>query len=1019
MPHYRGCGDVDEALHAGFLAAIVESSDDAIIAYAPSGAILTWNRGAEVLFGYSAEEVIGKPMTMLAPPERWPSMVAYSDEILKGTAVPLREGVALRKDGARVNISVTSSLIRSLQGEALGISLIVRDISERLAAQSTRALLASLVEYSDDAIVSAHLDGTIASWNRGAEALFGYSRQEILGQKVGILLAEEQQETVRSTLGVVHQGQKPGTFESPYRRKDGSCFHASTCISPICNAAGEVVGSSAIIRDVSERIRAERLLRDSEERFRIMADGCPTVIWSTNAAGGVQFINRACLDFGVRTYGEVEGREWQLEIHPEDRDEYRAAYWHAIREHLPFRAAARLRRRDGEWRWMDSYAEPRFSADGEYLGHVGLSPDITARKQAEAALQGSEEKFRQLAENIHEVFWMMPPQGNEMLYVSPAYEQVWGKTREDLYANPMAWSEAIHPEDLERAHQVFARQLQGDVIDSEYRIRTPDGQEKWIRDRAFPIRDQTGKLIRVAGIAEEITERRQYEAELIQARVDADAANHAKSRFLANMSHEIRTPMNGVMGMLQLLQDTGLTAEQSRYAELALSSAHSLLALIDDILDLSKIEARKVTLERVSFDLRQMVEELVQVLRVQATAKNLRVKSWISPGIPRLLCGDPYRLRQVLSNLCGNAIKFTERGEIRLEATLEPNGEQGVTIRFSVADTGIGIRADQADVLFSRFAQADSSTTRKYGGTGLGLTICKHLAEMMGGAIGFNSKFGEGSVFWFTAVCDVAQSPPQTVAAHFAKPHMLARTGPKPRVLVVEDNSVNREVAAAQLQKLGYEAVVAAGGVEALDALQREPIDLVLIDCEMPEMDGFETTRRIRMSSRPDLPVVALTANAMPADREQCLRGGMNDYLAKPLELQVLAEMLAKWLPQAGPKLSEPSVFDDQALVRRLMGDRQLAGRVLKSFLGDVPSQLDNLRRRLADADSAGARSQAHMLKGAAATAGADALRAIAQEMERAGTDGELDHCLEALPRAWQKFEEFKSAVEEAGWLPV
>jgi PAS domain S-box-containing protein len=1012
------------------LAAVVECSQDAIAAITPSGNLLTWNRGAEAIFGYSAGEAIGMNVSVLA--ERPAGLANFIERVLQGQTVSQYEGLCRRRDGRRFHVSVTGSPIRDAGGDVVAISAILRDVSERQEAEQTRAFLASIVESSDDAIQGLSPDGTIVSWNRGAEALFGYASEEIIGRHESTLALPEHADHVRECFETIRKGYRISPFDTICRKKDGSLVDVSISISPIHNAAGEVVGAARIARDTGKRVQAERklreseerfrgvfehaqggmcvgsldghlmqvnaafcrmvgyseqellaktwmdlthpddigsalqdqvrfwqerresvdmemrflhrsgnvvwvrvrpslvrdlrrsplyfvvhvediterkrteeALRDSEERFRIMADGCPAIMWVTNAEGGIRFINRAWRDLLGTSYEEMEGRKWQLVLHPDDADEYVAAFRKAVREQTPFRAEARARGADGEWLWVASYAEPRFSPGGEFLGHVGLSPDITDRKRTEQALQASEEKFRQFAENIREVFWMLDPVAREVLYVSPAYAQVWGRSCDSVYRNPLAWSEAIHPDDLERALAWHAGYMRGDPVEAEYRIRTPEGQEKWIRDRAFPIRDGDGQLVRAVGIAEEITAQKRYEAELIRAREGADAANRAKSCFLANMSHEIRTPMNGVLGMVQLLLETDLTAEQMEYVTLAQSSGQALLTLIDDILDLSKIEARKVTLENLHVPLDETVREVIGLLGVQAAAKGLAIHSRVSPEIPSNLVGDPRRLRQVLLNLAGNAVKFTEHGEITLEAALESHGTSSATVRFTITDTGIGIREDTVAALFSPFTQADASTTRKYGGTGLGLAICRQMVELMGGRIGVTSREGQGSTFWFTAVFELASASRRQLLCEVEEGNSGEKCRPAPhgrtgRILVAEDNPTNRIVILAQLGKLGHRAIAVTNGAEAVAAAKGGGYDLVFMDCQMPVMDGFEATRLIRSSNT--VPIVAMTADAMPADRDRCLREGMDDYLAKPVKVKLLSEVLARWLP-AGPEV--------------------------------------------------------------------------------------------------------------------
>jgi signal transduction histidine kinase/DNA-binding response OmpR family regulator len=524
--------------------------------------------------------------------------------------------------------------------------------------------------------------------------------------------------------------------------------------------------------------------------------------------------------------------------------------------------------------------------------------------------------------------------------------------------------------------------------------------------------------------------------------IDAEASNYAKSRFLANMSHEIRTPMNGIIGMNDLMLKTSLSPAQTKYAVAIHNSSELLLSIINDILDLSKIEAGRTDLENVPFDPREAVKSSIGLFVNKVNQKGLALETAIVDDFPPVLVGDPSRFVQILNNLISNAIKFTDSGKITVALTVRELKNNSLLLRCEVRDTGIGISAGSLTNIFNNFAQADSSTTRKYGGTGLGLAIAKHLSELMGGTIGVDSEQGKGSTFWFTAQFGLPASEITAVAKVGALQPLLDHSLSWARVLVVEDNPVNQDLCTEMLHYFGCNATLADSGAKALEALETQAYDLVLMDCQMPGMDGYEVTRIIRRrelekgagvpeNDRPKLKIIALTANAFLGDREKCITAGMDDYLAKPFSLQQLNQVLLHWLgtnqkspaeisPEEPDKTLAPSdkrllVIDRQAIesirsIQRGSGTDFL-GAVIDKFISGFPGFHDNMLQALEDGDTGRIRFLAHNFKSSSAVLGATSLAELCKKLEYLARNDSTEGATELLEQIAEGFLEAKEAL--------
>ena len=1116
----------------------------------PPGRLIEVNDIACRRLGYSREELLQMSPDDIDAPEHGRADDPEFLRKLQQDGHAIIERVHVAKDGHHIPVEINVHMF-TLAGRDVILG-VARDISERKSAEVEYR---TILETTHDGfwIISVQ-DARFLDVNPAACAMLGYSREEMLAMGVADVEAVERPEDTQRHIEAIMDGREE-RFDSRHRHKDGHLIDVEVSVKYIDARGGVIV---VFVRDVTTRRRMESALRDGEQRFRQMFESMSSGVVAYEAVDdGEDFVFTDVNTASERIEGI--GREQMIgkrvtEVFPGIREMglltvFRRVWQTGNAEHFPL--SLYQDGRISSWRENFVYRLP----SGEV---VAIYEDVTRRKQAEEKLKEAGSLLRTVIDTAPmRIFWK--DRESRFLGCNAAFARDAGEAHADDLTGKddfqLVWKAQA---ELYRADDRLVMESGMPKLFYDEVQTTPDGHEIWLRTSKVPLRNEN-EVIGMLGIYEDITASKQTETALVDAKQAAEFANRAKSEFLANMSHEIRTPMNAIIGLSHLALGLELPPKLRDYCTKIQTSSRALLSILNDILDYSKVEAGRLELDEVEFFLEEVLANVSDLFVVHADGKGLELFFEID-SVPPVLVGDPLRLGQVMNNLVGNAVKFTESGEVHVKVEEVAVEGEFVSLRFSVRDTGIGMTPEQAERLFHAFTQADGSITRKYGGTGLGLTISKRLVEMMGGEITVASEPGQGSIFSFTirlrvshagaltrspadlrgmrvlVVDDIDTSrqilreiltswkfvvveaasgpealeilrhtereqaielvlldwkmpgmdgvevareiqrqvrggeipgmPVSIMVTAFGKDQVLqaaqgvrldavlqkpviasnlfdtivgiqgGKTEHAPvstyeistalagaHVLLVEDNQINQQVARELLERYGLVVAVADNGKEALQALQTGTFDAVLMDLQMPVMDGFEATRRIRQDARfRDLPILALSAAVMAQDQADCLAAGMNDHVAKPVVPQEMLETLAKWIRpgaendppfrfvaaarDAGQAMPELPGFDLDTALERLGGNRALLEQLLLNFAGQFGRAADEVDELIRADRKDEAAARAHQIGGAAGNLGAATLHAAANRLERALREGA------AAPGAQEESrEEFSTAL--------
>ena len=1032
-------------LKAGALQrAIFNSANFSSIATDAKGVIQIFNVGAERMLGYAAADVMNKitPADISDPQELIARAKALSIEI--GTPITpgfealvfkasrgiedIYELTYIRKDGSRFGAVVSVTALRDAQDVIIGYLLIGTDNTARQQAEEALlkagALQHAIFNSANFSSIATDAKGVIQIFNVGAERMLGYTAAEVMNKITPADISDPQELIARAqALSVelatpITQGFEALVFkasrgiediyELTYIRKDGSRFPAVVSVTALRDAQNAIIGYLLIGTDNTARKQAEEALLKAGALQRAIFNSANFSSIATDAKGVIQIFNVGAERMLGYTAAEVMNKITPADISDSQEVIARAKALSVELgtpitpgfEALVFKASRGIEdiyeltyiRKDGtRFPAVVSVTALRDAQD-VIIGYLLIGTDNTARQLVEAEQKKLDQRLRDqqfytrsLIESNIDALMTTDPYGI-ITDVNKQMEALTGCTRDELIGAPFK-SYFTDPERAEAAIKLVLSEKK--VTDFELTACARDGKQTVVSYNATTFYDRNRTLQGVFAAARDVTERKRVEAELRAAKAVAESASQTKSDFLASMSHEIRTPMNAIIGIADLLAKTPLSPEQNKYVQIFRRAGDNLLNLINDILDLSKVEASQLELERTGFSLNDHLEKVTEMVADRAHEKGLALVCEIAPNVPTDLVGDPTRLRQVLLNLLSNAIKFTESGEVSLRVAPDVDSSVPTALRFTVSDTGIGIPGEKLGQVFERFTQADSSTTRRFGGSGLGLTISKRLVELMGGRIWVESEVGQGSVFAFAVPFEIWAAANRPTAA----PVGTGPEAPLPAlcILLAEDSPDNCAITMAYLKDTPYRVEIAENGAIACKKFIAGHYDLVLMDRQMPIMDGLTATRTIRAweqaNDRPPTPIIALTASALKGDRETCLAAGCTAFLTKPIKQEVLLQAIKERSIVAPPSSKEESSRKDTILVRAKPKFADLIPVFLQNCRQNVIAMLDALDR----GDFETVESLGHGMRGAGGSYGFQAITDIGAALEQAAESADTD----------------------------